>query len=232
MVPDVLGETASEKMLSHIFNVMRENEAFLHNNAEEAYDAVVSLMNDAIEQAGLSAKLVKNSEHPSELAMTFFIHHVLMPFSYGVYIDLLAGNTPTCFMQLRLMLETMGECYLADEKYEGVSFFHDRLESLKQEKLRPWKIVSRAGKILECEEQFRSLWGKLSEDWLHPKGIADIVMCHLAETSVMPAWSLIIPMNYVPEDLVGINHLGKRVSQFRDVLAITMRQYWHKDDPK
>jgi hypothetical protein len=229
-MPELSNGSASEELLAHIFGVMRENEAFLHNNAEEACDAVIGLVNGAIDQAGLSAEQAKNSERPAELAIAFFVHHALMPFSYAIYIDLVAGNLPACFMQLRLILETMAECYLADAKYEGTPFFYDRIKSLDRENLRPWRIISKAGRSIGHEEKYRSLWGKLSTDWLHPKGIADRVINHLAGTSEMPTWSLTIPMNYKNEDLAGIDHLGRRISQFRDLLAITMGMYWSKND--
>jgi len=228
MHPEALGESASEKMLAHIFRVMRENEKFLHNRAEGIYDAVMRLVNDAIDHVGFASKRMKDSKQHAERSMVFFVHHILMPFSYALYVDLIAGNAPACFMELRLMLEAMAECYLADFTYRELSFFHDRLESLEKEKLRAWRIVSQAGKRLGHEDRYLSLWGKLSEDWLHPKGIADKVINYLVETSDMPAWSLIVPMNYVQEDLVGLDELSARVSQFRDLLKTTMENYWQE----
>ncbi len=148
MSPEALGESASEKMLAHIFRVMQENENFLHNSSEGTYNTVMRLVNDAIDHVGFASKRRKNSKQHAERSMVFFVHHILMPFSYALYLDMIAGNAPACFMELRLMLEAMAECYVADVTYRELPFFHDRLSSLKKEKQRAWQIVSRAGKRL------------------------------------------------------------------------------------
>jgi hypothetical protein len=67
--------------------------------------------------------------------------------------------------------------------------------------------------------------GKLSKDWIHPKGVIDRVVTQIREKSGAPSWSLGIPMNYAEDDLDTINELCKRVSQFRKLLKVTIDSY-------
>lgn len=66
-------------------------------------------------------------------SMFFFLHNILMPSSYAIHTDLLISNLPACFMELRLMLESLIKCYLADLKYPEQSFFQRKLELLEKE---------------------------------------------------------------------------------------------------
>ena len=63
-----------------------------------------------------------------ERSMAFFFYHVLRPFSCAIHTDVLTGNLPACFMELRLMLESLAKFYLADSKYPEQTFFQERLE--------------------------------------------------------------------------------------------------------
>ena len=69
------------------------------------------------------------------------------------------------------------------------------------------------------------LWGKLSKDWVHTKGIVDRIVGQISEKSTPPPWALVIPMNYAMADLDAINELGKCVSQFREILKVTRENY-------
>lgn len=214
---------AVEEHLNCIIEVMRQNEAFLRQNAEETYYEVVELINDAIDNVVLAVK--KNPEDYAKYSMIFFLHHILMPFSYAIHVDMLTGNIPACFMELRLMLESLAKCYLADLKYSDQIFFQEKLKLLEEENKRKKstsKLMDELGAGLGLD--FRTLWHKLSQDWIHTKGIMDRVVTQVVEKSDVPPWALVIPMNYAESDLDTINELRNRISKFRSLLTAVMEK--------
>lgn len=223
MAEETKGDSAAvEDPLNCIIEVMRQNEAFLRQNAEETYHEVVELINDAIDYVVLAVK--KSGEDYVKYSMISFLHHILMPFSYAIHVDMLGGNIPVCLMEVRLMLESLVKCYLADLKYPDSTFFQERLELLdaenKREKKSTSKLMSELGKELGLN--FVALWGKLSQDWIHTKGIMDGVVAQLIEKSDVPPWALVIPMNYSESDLDTINELRNHISKFRSLLKAVM----------
>ena len=225
MAEETKSSSTAAEYFAYITKVMRENEEFLRNNAKETYEEVIELINDAIDNVGLAVKSAESRKDYIERSMAFFTYHTLMPFSYAIYVDLLAGNVPVCFMELRLMLESLVKCYLADSKYPEQTFFRDRLELLEQENLSTSKLMKGLGEKLGAENDFVALWGKLSQDWVHTKGIADKVVGHVIERGDMPPWALAIPMNYAESDLDAIDGLRNRISQFRGLLTTVMEEY-------
>ncbi len=227
--------SAAAEYFAHIVEVLRENEKFIYRNARETYEEVIEFINDAIDESGLAVKRSKRGEDYIEHSMTFFTYHVLMPFSYAIYLDLLAGNVPACFMELRLMLESLAQCYLADSRHPEAKFFQTRLELLEQEMEQRKLSTSKAMRELEEElgirNGFVALWGKLSQDWVHTKGFTDKLVGHVIEKSDMPPWALAIPMKYTESDLDILEELRSRISQFRSLLAATMEKYRQEYGP-
>ena len=228
MAEETKGDSASaEDPLNCIIEVMKQNEAFLRQNAEDTYYEVVELINDAIDNVVLAVK--KNPEDYAKYSMIFFLHHILMPFSYAIHVDMLTGNIPACFMELRLMLESLARCYLADLKYSDQIFFQEKLKLLEEEeeenkrKKSTSKLMDELGTGLGLN--FRTLWHKLSQDWVHTKGIMDRVVTQVVEKSDVPPWALVIPMNYAESDLDTINELRNRISKFRSLLTAVMEKY-------
>lgn len=220
------------KYLDFIMNVMRENDEFLIKYTKETNNEVSELMNDSTDYMSFFAK--KGVENMTKSTMSFFTRHMLMPLSYSIYVDLLAGNILVCFMELRLMLESLVKCYLADLKYPDSTFFQEKLELLEKEtKSKNGKTISKReydfmeefDKELGFNESSIKLWGKLSKDWIHTKGVMDKVVYQVAEKSNVPPWGLVIPCNFVKADLEDIEELHKRISQFRNLLKITMKNY-------
>jgi hypothetical protein len=97
---------AAEESLDHITKVMRENQKFLlrenegSENAREAFEEIIELINDAIDQVIPVAKKAEGIKDYTERAMVFFVLHILMPGSYAIHVNLLSGNLPGCFMEL------------------------------------------------------------------------------------------------------------------------------------
>lgn len=235
MTEEVNGGSTAAEYFDHIVEVMRENEKFLRKSAKGTYEEVIELINDAIDNVGLAVERPEREKDYLEHSTAFFTYHVLMPFSYAVYLDLLAGNVPACFMQLRLILESLAKCYLADSRHPKASFFQERLELLEREmeqaRLSTSKMMKELGKRLGATSDFASLWGKLSHDWLHTKGFSEKLVGHVIEQSDMPSWSLVIPMNYTESDLSILEELRNRISQFRSLLAATMEKYREEYSP-
>lgn len=157
-----------------------------------------------------------------------------MPSSYAIHTDLLIGNLPACFMELRLMLESLIKCYLADLKYPEQSFFQRKLELLEKETKdkngeeipkREHDFIKEFDEIMNLDGGSVKLWGKLSKDWVHTRGVVDRVVSQISEKSGPPSWALVIPMNYAEDDLDTIKELCKRVSQFRELLKVTIENY-------
>ena len=96
------------ELLDHCCKTMKENEEFLHRNANETYGEVIDLINDAIDLIGFAIEREKSIEDYVKRSMIFFLYHILMPSSYAIHTDLLIGNLPACFTELRLMFESMG----------------------------------------------------------------------------------------------------------------------------
>lgn len=226
MVEETKGNsTAAAKHFNYITKVMRGNEEFLRKNAKETCDEVVELMNDAINYVMHDVKEKESWKGYGNRSMAFFLYHILMPFSYAIYVDLLIGNIPACFMELRLMLESLVKCYLADLKYPDQTFFQERLKLLEGENLSMSKLMEELGRELVSENDFIALWGKLSRDWIHTKGILDGVVSQVIEKSNIPPWALPLPMNYKESDLDAVDELRKRISQFSTLLTATMEKY-------
>jgi len=166
MTEETKSSSAAAEYFAHIVEVMQENEKFVRRNAKGAYEEVIELINDAIDEVGLAVKRPQWEKDYLENSMTFFTYHILMPFSYAIYLDLLAGNVPACFMELRLILESLAKCYLGDSRYPEATFYQTRLELLEQEmeqrKLSTSKAMKELGEKLGATNGFVALWGKLS----------------------------------------------------------------------
>lgn len=221
--------TAAEQYFDYIIDVMRGNEYFLCKNAKESCDEVIELINDAIYYVVPSVRKAESTEDYVRRSMAFFLLHILMPFSYAIYVDLLVGNIPACFMELRLILESLAKCYLADSRYANRDFFEKRMKllqgELERERVSISKLMKQLGQEVGLESDFVALWGKLSQDWIHTKGIVDKVVNQLIEKSGVPPWALVIPMYYTEDDLDTVGELRKRISQFRSLLTATVEKY-------
>jgi hypothetical protein len=205
----------------YVVERMTENEKFLFNNAQDTVEEVVELINDAIDTVQRAESIGEYTER----SMVFFIHHIFMPTSYAIYVDVLTANLPVCYMELRLILESLVKCYLADSRYSQFSFFQKRLDALEQEKQSISKLMKELGEEAGLGGQFFALWGKLSRDWVHTQGFVSHVVDRVTKKSDIPPWALVVPMSYVESDLDDINELRRRISQLRNLPKITMERY-------
>ena len=211
--------TASDNYFDYTIKLMKENEEILRSNTEKTYREVIDLINNAIDLIGFAVESDNSKKDYIRYSMVLFQYHILMPSSYAIQTNLLIGNLPACFMELRLMLEAMVKCYFADLKYPNQTFFQKKLElleiELEKENISTSKLMKVLGEKLGLKNNFIALWGKLSKEWVHPKGFVDHIVNQINEKSGAPSWALVIPMNYTEDDLDTIKELYKRLSQFR-----------------
>ena len=224
-----LGNGYTAKILDYYFEIIKENEVFLHENAEETYQEILKFLNDVIDYMVQEAKKKEARDNYVENPMPFFLYHILMPQSYAILSDLLVGNLPACFMELRLILEAMAKCYLASTCCPDESFFEIKLESLEsvsdELKISISKLLKIFGDKIGLKDEPIALWGKLSGHWVHPYGIIKRVVNEIVEKLDIPSWALVIPLSYTESDLDVINELGECVSRLRKLLRATMNSY-------
>ena len=229
MLKGLSSKNKEEGFASLIEEVTKENEKFLKEKAKESFGEVIELVNDAIDYAIFIAKRKEIKEEYTNRPIIFFVFNVLMPFSYGIFVDLLVGNLPACFYELRVMLESIAICYIADLHPDKDLFFEIKLlsleEVLKEEKVSTSKLLEEFGKMIELEDEPLKLWGKISQDWIHTTGIAKKIVEQVVEKSELPPYALVLPMSYSEADLGTVEELGKRVSDFRKIFKTTMDKY-------
>lgn len=209
--------------LNFIFKVMTENQSFLLNSdkGKKTCDEVIELCNDAIDQASYFAKREDNISEYVRFAMASFTFQVLMPQSNAIYANLLLGNIVACFNELRLMTESLAICYWADLKFPKQSFFQEKFQLLGEE--RKEKSVSKY--LRDLDKEAITLWGQLSQGWVHTKGIMDRLVIEITEKSEVSAWALTIPIAYTLGDVDTVDELGRKVSQFRALLRATVDRW-------
>jgi len=208
--------------IAQLGEIVGQNDEFLHEYAREVYEEVIELLNDSIDLVILLAQRSEAKQEHSRFAVANFAWHVLMPMSYALYLNMLSGNLIGCFGELRILTESLGDCYLADKRFPAQVFFQARIQLLHQDR------TSTARRLKEMGKDFVALWGKLSESWLHTRGIIDTIVNRVAEGEDWPTWTSVIPTTYSGGDLAILNELQKRVSDFRGLLTRTVDK-WKKE---
>ena len=215
----------TSKLLSYVVETLEKNNEFLLKNAKIAYDEIIELINDSIDYAIFFTENKSGTDDYVKFAMINFVHHILMPMSYAIYTDLLASNLVACFIELRLMLESMVKCYYADLKYPNETFFQVKIDRLEMELKSQKKSISKL--LREFEKEAVSLWRNISNNWVHTKGYTRNLVNEITKKLDVPAWALAIPMIFTATDLDVITELQKSTAQFRELLR-TAIESWKK----
>ena len=148
-------------------------------------------------------------------------------------MDLLAGNLPTCFMQLRLIIETAAKALTTDYKYrfQGVSM-HDVVElekylqkmNISMSKFYKGIFSQVIGK--EGGEDTFYLWSKLSENWVHFRGMAKRIRKRIEEEEgIPPSYMLVLPTELDESDIKDVKELTKRVAETRKLLQVFFEKW-------
>jgi hypothetical protein len=147
--------------------IAKENEEFLAGKGRGVYSEVVELASDAIDYIKFATERKEAVGDYVKHPMFFFICSILMPLSNGMYSDLLIGNLPACFMGLRLMLESLAKCYIAESHPDKDSFFEAKLLTLenflKGERISTSELLKYYGEMTGLKDEPVKLWGKISE---------------------------------------------------------------------
>ena len=210
---------AAEEFLRSIGESLKKNQKFLYRHARGTYEEVVELINDAIDWVRLVDK-----EKYAGRAMSFFLFHVFMPQAYALHVDLLSGNLPICFTELRLMVELLAKSFYADLTYSGDLSFQEKFKKLeavlKKQRRSITDVVRLADKCAGGGGEFVALWKQLSNTWVHAGGLVNRVIHYVTNHADVPPWGLVLPMHYTESDLPELEELRQRIATFRKVAAI------------
>ena len=78
----------SNELIKLITGIIPNNEKFLLEKATDAYNEVIELMNDAVDNVVFFSE-DKNKRGYLKSTLFFFTHHILLPYSYAIYIKFL-----------------------------------------------------------------------------------------------------------------------------------------------
>jgi len=201
-------------------------ENYRSKKAEETQKEIVEFLNDVIDALG---EISKKQGRYSESAFGASLFHMVMPLSYSTYVNFLAGYLPTCFMQLRLIVETCAKTICADAVFKDDKFFASKLMHLESflergDDGRPMStskffseyLSNIVGKDLASE--IKTLWHKLSQNWLHLKGYIAKVVERTVEAGP-PSWAIGAPMVYDTTDRKDLKELEEKTRKTRCVFA-------------
>jgi hypothetical protein len=223
--PTKSGFTTGNKYFLFAFDVLKKNDQFLRENAGDVYKEIVDFANEAVNYLGIFINIPSREEEYVKSSMFYFINHVFVPLSSGIWFDVLSGNLPVCFFEIRSILESLVKCYLADLRYPNESFFQDRLYLLEEEKISNSKWMRELEIQLDLDKAFVTLWGRLSERWVHTKGIMNQFVRQVENQSEAPTWALIIPMKYNEDDLDTLVDLRNYIFKLRKLIQEAMKKY-------
>ena len=206
--------------------IMQKNLKFCIENTEEVHKEFVELLNYSRECASFVANHEKLEHELSNWCMVAYLYHILVPFSFGIYIDFLNGNLPVCFFQLRLMLEALVKCYYADSKYPPHLSFQQKLELIETENKTVGKLMEEVGGILMIKKKkITSIWHKISKEWIHAKGVINRVVKAFIESEETPPYRVVLPIHYEKRDVREIKELGKQITEFMKFLYLVIESW-------
>lgn len=217
------GKNMGNGFLERIVGVMRENQKFLLNDSAPKNRSigvqVLGLISDANRYAGFFLVGEKVSEGYADSCIRPYIFLILRPFSHALLADMLASNVVACFMELRLMVESLVKFYYADMRYSKKASFREKIRMLEEYMRSGEKSMSDL--MEECgwektTKKARFLWKQLSEGWLHTRGVVDRIVEEVTSKPGIPAW-LRDYKAYTSADLDVLEELRTIIQVFRGV---------------
>lgn len=215
-----MGETKTE-LSKTICGTIERNERWLLQENPEVYHSAVELVNDAVDLVSACAKGKQPTESYEKLALHFFAYHVLLPGSYSLTLNLLAGGLPSCFRELRFLTEMIAKCYLADVHYPDLPSFHEKLRALEGDGERAHKpvtpIMREFDKRLQSDDDATNLWKILSRE-SHARKYVDRFVRNVFEQGKISAYTLPLPAPYAEADAPDLLELKRYIDQFFGIL--------------
>ena len=220
-----------ENYLKLLEETIRENDKFLEENAKEVYNEVISLIEDSIENIRKYSYRYDISTDP----MHFFLKFSILR-SYSILLNFLSGNLPSCFYDLRLMLETLSICYIAGKEYPEDMFFFDKIkgieEKLKSQKNQKCKGFSLSKLMKKFGEEVsgdpKALYHKISDNWIHIIQYIKRFAEHIMEGGKIPSFMILPIVTYDKDDLEYIKKLGQYLKDFRNIMKEALEKYYKK----
>jgi len=198
---------------------------------DEAFREVVDLANDVIDYYPRGDPH-KVSDLLVRSAFLFSILHVVWPLSMGMLLDLLVGNLPACFMQLRLLVEAAAKALIVDysEKFQTDAFtsvetFERRLKNVSTAKVFENELALVVGK--RAASDAKSLWSKLSEGWAHFRGSFAGIGEAIEKFGDLQSYRYVLPAELGEEDAEDLGELADCVARARRLLR-TFYSSWLK----
>ena len=88
---------------------------------------------------------------------------------------------------------------------------------------KPFDKLKDFGNKIGVKNEPFNLWKKLSQKWVHSKGIVRRLISEITKKSDVPSWALVIPMEYTNSDLEDIKELGKCIYKLRELIKAAIR---------
>jgi len=218
--PSMFSSGDREEFMEITKRIALANAKALEERAKGVLEEVEGLIDDAWNYEGKA----------QGESMQFYFFAILQPMVNGAYIDLLIGNLPAFFMELRLLLESLAYCYMA--KFLPKDYPLDEIFQRVQRAPSTSKVLKEFGEISGLRDEPIKLWAKLSDDWCHAlkiagggvKGVVPRAIEHFERHLMPPLPS--IPLSYGifwEETSYLVDEARKRTSEFRQILrsAIT-----------
>lgn len=200
---------------------LQQNERWLSQENADVYPSAIELEEDAIDLVLAYAKGEQPTQSYETLALHFYAYHVLLPGTYSIVLNLLAGGLPSCFRELRFMTEMIAKCYLADRNYADRPWFQDKLRALEGDGGQGHKpvtpIMRELDEALQSDERATNLWKDLSKE-SHARKYVDRVVENVVKRQNVPGYALVLPSPYTKEDGPDLLELRRYVDQFSKIL--------------
>jgi hypothetical protein len=174
----------------------------------------------------------------------YYPQRFLIPFGSAIFGDLLIGNLPICFFELRILLESLARCYYIDskraqrEQFSSFSSLEEEFDKLEEMlgKIKRKNTNKKARGITKTqlmeyvddkvfkeekgESPCKNLWKYLSSIGAHPtvKFLKmDTDRRSLIKGLEFPQRYIVIPSPFRKSDLESINKLKEKISIFRKI---------------
>jgi|GEM_PF-1122594 len=204
----------------------------INPKAQVALDEQIKLINDVIDYTHEILRTLGEVSKRAYFAFQIIMTHVVMPLSYGILCNLLIGNLPACYGQMRIILEGLVKALIADTRFPDYGFFKEKLDKLealmREAKFSFQKLCNNLmpRSIVEDDiDVIINLWRDLSSQWVHAKGISNKIVDKLIKHEAPPPWSIIVPIAYDERDIPDLTEFADYIRRLRVVINILMRAW-------
>jgi hypothetical protein len=215
-----------DAVIKWLSSVARENYFNVHAipELEKSLEEVVGLVDD-VEKCWRGGFPKAVSDLMVRSAFLFSLFHVIWPLSLGVMSNLLIGNLPACFMQLRLLVETAAKALLVDYKVRFQTDAFTGVEALEEffrsSRVSTSRVLSELSKVKVDEgavEDAVKLWNKLSEEWVHFRGYVRKLRKAIEEYGDIQSYGYGVPNELSEEDASDLGELAECLASARRLL--------------